>query len=280
MTGGAQVVLGLHDGRLCPAIRLPAPLPLDRLVIGRDAQDVADLLPRLFNLCRVAQGRAARLALGLDPGGATDAEIRRDRTALLGHRLPLAAGLPPGTLVLAPLPENLAELRPWAAADGLAATMVRHLVARFEPGEAAVPALPLPSARALRPEACENSPAGRRAAHPLLRAVEGGWGRGPLWRYLGLLVDADAPVPPDRVMPDGTAVVAAARGAYALRLTQTDGRVTGIARRTPTDDILCPGGALEQSLAALPAAKADLAPLVIALHDPCIPVTVTEAADA
>ncbi len=73
----------------------------------------------------------------------------------------------------------------------------------------------------------------------------------------------------------GVAAVQAARGAYALRLVQEGGVVTAIARRTPTDHQLAPGGPLERALAALPADGRALAPLVLALHDPCIPVTVT-----
>ncbi|MBW6494568.1 MAG: hypothetical protein K0B16_08445, partial [Burkholderiaceae bacterium] len=76
------------------------------------------------------------------------------------------------------------------------------------------------------------------------------------------------------------AVVAAARGAYALRLPQANGHVTGIARTTPTDQIAAPGGALVQSLASLPADLAELAALVVALHDPCLPVDLHEVHDA
>jgi hypothetical protein len=49
---------------------------------------------------------------------------------------------------------------------------------------------------------------------------------------MGMLVDLQAAeggvLPPPRLMPDGTAVVQAARGAYRLRITQHGGRVTGL----------------------------------------------------
>ena len=107
--------------------------------------------------------------------------------------------------------------------------------------------------------------------------------RGPLWRVWGLVADLEAAclghLPAPQVTGT-TACVPAARGAYALRLTQGAGLVTGITRITPTDHQLAPGGALIQALASLPATRRALAPQVIALHDPCIAVTVTEAQDA
>ena len=156
--------------------------------------------------------------------------------------------------------------------------LAQALHSRFAPGEAATTALPPVGhgAAALRPAPCENSPAGRQAAHPLLQEVAKAFGRGPLWRLLGLLVDVAAleagKLPPISRSADGTATVPASRGLYALRLQHAGGIVTGITRRTPTDHILAPGGALLQALACLPATKAALAPVVLALHDPCIPV--------
>ena len=40
-------------------------------------------------------------------------------------------------------------------------------------------------------------------------------------------------------------------------------------RVTPTDHMLAPGGMLEGALAALPADRAGLAPLVLDILDPC-----------
>ena len=61
------------------------PLPLARLVEGRAVEEVADLLPRLFNLCRVAQTVALRMALGLEriETGALAAEIAREHALKL-----------------------------------------------------------------------------------------------------------------------------------------------------------------------------------------------------
>lgn len=297
MTGAAQIRLSLQGGRLCPVLRPAAPLPLARLLIGRPVAEAADLLPRLFSLCRHAQSRAALLSLGLpDTTGEPEAraEMLRDHLARLCQFLPRALGLapvPPSLAALgALLPDDLPGLPGWMRSPGMAPLLAQALHSRFAPGEAATTALPPvgDGAAALRPDACENSPAGRQAAHPLSRAVESAFGRGPLWRLLGLLADvvalAAGNLPPSTRSADGTATVPASRGTYALRLLQTGGRITDLTRRTPTDHILAPGGALLQALASLPASKAGLAPVVLALHDPCIPVALdmpqTESARA
>lgn len=297
MIGAARITLRVEGGRLCPVLHPAPPLPLDRLLLGRPVTEAADLLPRLFSLCRQAQTRAALLSLGLPD--ATDeaqarAEILRDHLARLCQFLPRALGLapvPPGLAALGPpLPDDLSGLPGWLRGPGMAPLLAQALHCHFAPGEAVTAPLPpvAQGAAALLPDPCENSPAGRQAAQPLLRAVAARFGRGPLWRLLGLLADAAAlaagDLPPASRSADGTATVPAARGTYALRLVQAGGRITGLARRTPTDHLLAPGGALLQALASLPAAKAGLAPVVLALHDPCIPVQLvigqTERADA
>ena len=285
MTGAAQIRLRVEGGRLCPVLQAPPSLPLARLLIGRPLAEAADLLPRLFSLCRHAQSRAARLSLGLpDATGEPEAraEMLRDHLARLCQFLPRALGLapvPPSLAALgAPVPDDLPGLPRWMRGPGMAPLLAQALHSRFAPGEAVTTALPPvgDGAAALRPDACENSPAGRQAAHPLLQAVEKAFGRGPLWRLLGLVADVAALVagdlPPAARSADGTATVPAARGIYALRLVQAGGRITGLTRRTPTDHLLAPGGVLLQALASLPARKAGLAPVVLALHDPCIPV--------
>lgn len=285
MIGAAQITLDHSGGPLRPLLQTAAPLPLDRLLIGRPVAEAADLLPRLFSLCRHAQSRAARLSLGLpDTTGEAEAqgEILRDHLARLCQFLPRALGLapvPPGLAALgALLPDDLPGLPRWMGSPGMAPRLAQALHSRFAPGEASTTALPPVGhgAAALLPDPCENSPAGRQAAHPLLQEVEKAFGRGPLWRLLGLLLDMAAlqagKLPPISRSTDGTATVPASRGLYALRLQHAGGIVTGITRRTPTDHILAPGGALLQALACLPATKAALAPVVLALHDPCIPV--------
>lgn len=285
MTGAAQITLKVEGGQLRPLFQPTVPLPLDRLLIGRPVAEAADLLPRLFSLCRHAQSRAARLSLGLpDTTGEAEAraEILRDHLARLCQFLPRALGLapvPPGLAALgALLPDDLPGLPGWMRSPGMAPRLAQALHSRFAPGEAITAPLPPvgDGAAALLPDPCENSPAGRQAAHPLLQDVETAFGRGPLWRLLGLLADlaalASGKLPPASRSADGTATVPASRGVYALRLDHAGGIVTGLTRRTPTDHILAPGGALLQALACLPATKAGLALVVLALHDPCIAV--------
>ncbi|WP_135449977.1 HupK protein [Tabrizicola caldifontis] len=282
-----------------PGISAGPALPVEALVIGKPVAMAADLLPRLFNLCRGAQAMAARLSLGLPATDDPRAEILRDHRLKLCVMLPRAFGLDP-----IPLPEPTRPHQPLAlpgAMDAAAllgpeglpdmpsrlagplAPLFHRVAATFPPGMATCAALPLPSAP-LADGAFENSPAGRQSHHPLLRRIEQTHGRGPLWRLAGLMADLEAVshnrLPAPALSADGTATVPAARGIYALRVTQRDGVVTGLCRRTPTDHQLAPGGALLQSLANLPATHRALAPKVIALHDPCIPVTVREAEHA
>jgi hypothetical protein len=266
-----------------PTLTAAPPLPVEALLLGKPVTEAADLLPRLFNLCRTAQGLAARLSAGLPATGDPAAEIIRDHALRLTVLLPRAFGLS-----ARPVPQDPASL---IGPDGLPTTcdgllardaLARMIDAAFPVGTGRCAALPAPPAP-LAEGAFENSPAGRQADHPLLQSIERSHGRGPLWRYAGLLADLEAalngrlPAPQVR---DGIATVPAARGTYALRLAHRDGLVTGISRRTPTDHMLAPGGALIQSLASLPEPMHHLAPQVIALHDPCIPVTVREAQDA
>lgn len=280
---GARVTLSARGARLEHA----APLPVEAMILGRPVGEVAELLPRLFNLCPMAQGLAVRMALGLPATGpGTAAEITRDHLVKVCLTLPRAFGRAPLPLPARAqdllgepgLPLRLEALERW---QGPLAGMTRHIRAIFPEGAAVTEALP--PAPPLREGAYENSAAGRQADHPLLQAVEARFGRGPLWRWLGLLADLEAamlghlPAPRLRC---GVAVVPAARGSYALRLTQAGGLVTGITRRTPTDHMLAPGGALVQALDSLPAALRGHAAQVVALHDPCVPVTVREVQDA
>lgn len=292
-----------------PTLTAAAPLPVEALVLGKPVAEAAELLPRLFNLCRAAQGMAAKLSLGLPVTEDPTAEIIRDHALKLCITLPRAFGLDPTPVPTIGLqahpPAASASLPPGgggmgrggSAADllgptGLAhdpagiegpfAPLFRHVAKTFPPDVATCPALPAPQ-DPLAHGAFENSAAGRQSAHPLLRHIEQTHGRGPLWRLVGLMADLDAALNnrlPAPTVTDGTATVPAARGSYALRIIQRDGLVTGITRRTPTDHLLAPGGALLQSLANLPEPLHHLAPQVIALHDPCLPVTVREAADA
>ncbi|MDT9155861.1 hypothetical protein RSW20_24300, partial [Escherichia coli] len=85
-------------------------------------------------------------------------------------------------------PAELAGLASWQSPAAALAILIGDL---FAPGVACCAELPAPP-HPLAEGAFENSAAGRQAMHPLLRSVEASHGRGPLWRYLGLLADLEA----------------------------------------------------------------------------------------
>ncbi|EBA05813.1 hypothetical protein [Sagittula stellata] len=280
-------------------------LPLTRLVVGRPAEEAAAVLPRVCNLCRGAQETAARLAFGLPlEEGADDrlhAEILRDHVLMLCVRLPrhfgsTATALPQGwqadpSLLRTPLfgsqslPRHLSELyRAMVEGQGVM-LLLRRVRDSFAPFEAATSVLPVPEgAEVLDLTAQENSVAGRWAVHPLMREVERDFGRGPFWRLMGRVVELDALLAgvrlPFRATPQGEAFVPAARGCYGISAGTEAGRVTTFHRVTPTDHLLAESGVLDQSLAALPRVKWGLAPLVLDILDPCVPVRLEEMDDA
>jgi hypothetical protein len=297
MVAGPTLVL---DGPEAGVRQAPA-LALDRLMLGRPVEEALALLPRLFSLCGMAQGMAFRLSLGLPHDRAADParEILRDHVARLCLDWPVRMGLapvalPPGWQAGGPalaraltggdLPRDAAGLRDWMARGGGVAPVLAEIAAAF-PAVGAGVDLPLVTpGTALSEEALENSVAARRASHPLVAAVARDWGRGPLWQAVARLADAlavmagDLPAPV--VLADGTAVVPAARGTYALRARAEAGRIVAFARRTPTDHLTAPGGSLERLLRAFAPLTPARAELLAAVMDPCLPVTVRETADA
>ena len=283
------------------ALQVPPPPPVERMLTGRTAQEAAALLPRIFNLCREAQGIAAELALGLPMAPEAEtrlaAEIRREHVAKLCLQWPRhldlpALALPPGwqadarSLALrlfgpsGRAPATSTGLQGFLASETGLAPLLRAIHNAFAPHEAASVALPRATPeRALELDTLENSVAARHERHPLMRQTESRLGRGPFWRALGRVLDLDALLaegaPPFVSLRRGCAVVPAARGTYAIRIALDEaGRVAALTRRTPTDHLLVPGGVLEQSLTTLPADKAGLAGLVVDILDPCTPLTV------
>lgn len=311
-----------------------APLPVEAMLVGRTAAEAAELLPRLFSLCRAAQALAARLALGLDaaPAGARPTpipspqgggeplaaplgddrpaeglaavarEIRRDHLMKFHVSWPGLFGCAPTPLpanwaeggrsvaaaVFGPagaMPATLADFRAWlAAGTGIAPTLAR-IAGTFAPGEAVARDLPFVDAdTAFRPQPVENSVGARTAAHPLMRAMEAATGRGPLWRATARALDLQATltgaVPAPLAPAPGRALVPAARGLYAIAARVAQGRVAGFSRVTPTDHLLAPGGVLDGTLAALPADRGALLPLLLDILDPCMPVRVEGVPDA
>ncbi|SFJ09211.1 hypothetical protein [Celeribacter neptunius] len=259
-------------------------LPIAQLVIGKPVEEVAMLVPRLFNLCRSAQEAAVRLALDLPLAGdvqhALCADFARDHLMRLGIIVPRGLGIEPlpvaqGAAALLPevMPASDTEFEEFLSGDDGFAPLFKALDEAFEAGEA-IADLPAPAPGELMSRrACENSTAGRHLDHPLMQVVEARKGRGPLWRATARMLDlaaclkGEAPAPTR--LADGTAMVPASRGSYVVKAAIADGQVAEFTRTTPTDHLMAPGGIMEQSLASLPPAKHHLAQVVIDILDPC-----------
>ena len=282
----------------------PAPrVPVACLVVGRSVDEVAALLPRLFNLCRSAQSAAVEAALGrpVDDTGIAQ-EILRDHLLKFHVTWPAFFGFPPR-----PLPDNWAgggsALRqavfgpsgkaPATAADFFAflesetgcANILRKIDGCFAPGEAVAEELDLVTPESLWSSVpMENSVAARVAGLPAMKGIANTRGRGPLWRAAARLFDLENVIAGDlpRVVSIklGEAAVPAARGSYGVRIATKAGNVTGFQRVTPTDHLLAENGALDRALASLPVHKAGLGPLLLDILDPCSPVRLREVKHA
>lgn len=292
---------GPHQSAL---IAQPAPpVPVARLVIGRSVDEVAAILPRLFNLCRAAQSAAVEAALGrpVQASGIAQ-EILRDHLLKLYAIWPSFFGIAPR-----PLPENWADggadLRravfgpsgraPETGSDICAflqsdmgcAPILRKVDSCFAAGEAVAQELDLVTPAGIwRAAPTDNSVASRVADHPAMARLAATRGRGPLWRAAARVFDMDrvlsGALPPVHSARPGEAVVPAARGSYGIRIKVEADRVTEFHRVTPTDHLLAEDGVLDRTLARLPADKAGLGPLILDILDPCCVVRLREVKHA
>ena len=275
----------------------PAPVPIERLVLVRDVDEVIATLPRIFNLCRAAQETALRLAF--DRPASMDGiaeEILREGMMRLCVMWPQMLGLTPARPDMqAPrralfgdvgaFPGTVAAFQAFLASDQGVAPVLRAINNRFAPGVAAVSGLSdVTDATVMDAGAVENSPALRHADHPVLTHIAQTHGRAPLWRAVARVLDVQSAllgtVPAMRMGADGVAIVPAARGVYAVRARTDGGRVTAFSRITPTDHMLATGGAIDQTLDSLSNGQRGLAPLALALMDPCVPLTIKGLEDA
>lgn len=283
----------------------PAKLALGALVCGKPREEVADLMPRLFNLCRAAQSLAVRMALGL--GGETDMaalrrEIIRDHVLRLAVVLPgrfgqapvsLPAGWQSGEAGLGPalfgpagrLPDTPEDFDTYLASGAGLAGLWGRIAAIFGPGEATTPDLPFVSAATATDPAAtvENSCALRVASHPVVADLARR-GRGPFWRVVARAYDLQRLLDGGSLDPaspaPGTAIVPATRGLYAVTARHEGDTVSALERVTPTDHLRAPGGVLDGSLATLRPDRGALVPLLMDILDPCTPVRVREVANA
>lgn len=285
----------------------PAPhVPISALAQGKPCAEVAELLPRLFNLCRTAQEIAGRRAMGLPSTEDTNAlrrEIIRDHVLKLSLVLPghfgqappvLPAGWQEGSAPLrqalfgpsGDLPHTSDDLEGYLSGGSSLGGLWRRVKEMFPKGEAVSGPLPEVDDRtACDPKAAvENSSALRVACHPFVAGVEAQFGRGPLWRVIARSYDLEAqlnewPLAIRSPRP-GTAHVPATRGLYTVQVEVAEGRVRALSRVTPTDHLCAPGGMLARTLATLPAHRGGLVPLLMDIMDPCTPLRVREVSDA
>lgn len=283
-----------------------SPLPIEKMVKGKDRREVALLLPRLFNLCRAAQGMAARLALGIpgtDDADALRQEILRDHVLRLTMILPghfgcgpirLPSGWQTGGSALAEtlfgparrLPDTPEHFGAYNRSDQGMSGLFGQVASMFRADEAVTAKLPFVSAETalVSTAQVENSCAQRVHAHPVVSDIEQSCGRGPFWRVVARAYDLQAildgaPLLSSSPQP-GVAQVAATRGLYAVRAETKGDIVTDFERVTPTDHLQAKGGVLDQTLASLPGDRAALAPLVMDILDPCTPIRVREVTHA
>ena len=184
-------------------VRAPA-LPVETMVLGKPVTEAADLVPRLFNLCRAAQALAVRKALGLPVAASMNDELRheimRDHLLKLCVALPAqfgigSEGLPSGwasdrgaaaRAVFGPAgepPKTPDDLDAFLTSGHRVAEVLHKIDQCFDPGEAATGQLTSLSRTNIRRDApVENSVAGRHGLHPVMRHIAEPRGRGAIMR--------------------------------------------------------------------------------------------------
>ena len=269
----------------------------DAAVAGQPIAAARALLEQARGPYHAAQMAAFDLATGRRPDAAAQSrEMRREHLTQIFMAWPHALGLRPTfdqswltdddrvmrALFGAParVPTNDFDTAGYLGSEDGIAPLLRLIGDLFGPRTAVADGLPLIDAdTAFRPAPVENSCAARQAASPAMDYVEAMYGRGPLWRATGRVVDlarmltAETPPRPVTIAP-GQILAPSARGYVALRIETEGERVTSFARVTPSDHLLAKGGALEVMLARLPAERGGLVPLLMTLIDPCRPVSV------
>ena len=269
------------------------PVPVSEMLVGKPIEQVVEVLPRLFNLCRVAQSVAIRQAFGMPVTDndleALRVEILTDHAQKLLVMFPRALGMPP--ICAMPkrsddiadrvfggfrCPGTRQEFVAFLNSDEGVAPLLRAVMSMFGPDVAVSGEI---SHVFSQTKAMENSAAARHRDHPVMQYLERSHGRGMLWRCFARLLDVEmysARIPKVRCSTNGWVQVPTARGAYFVKTATCDGVMIHLNRVTPTDHMLAPGGIAEQTLASVPAGKTQLAELAITLLDPCSPVTVRQ----
>lgn len=259
--------------------------------IGRRAEEVAALMPRVFNLCAGAHAQAARAALGLPVDAAAARAARRERArdhavALLCD-WPSLLGYAPDRVALAGLAngseDSMRRLRDallggdidlasssikamehWLAAGrSPASRLLAHIRAALDPAWGRAE-LAMPDAADIAAALDAGEPGGLREttaadpwrAAPLLRDLHAREGASLFLRMLARLLDLlscldGAPDAPV-LGPPGIGLARAARGLLVHRARVVGGLVADYRVLSPSAWNLAPGGLLSRMLAALP----------------------------
>ncbi len=277
-----QLILHPPSGGRGWRIVPPQPLPVERLLLGRRAEEALRLVPLLFNVCAAAQRVAVRAAFGLPDDDrerqALAAERMREHRRKLWFELPALMGLEGGGAERRLAEETPAGLESWTRRAGAAGAALRRLMAWPEGiGRVHLPLLdtapdwPRPLCGGAP---VENSLAVLWRGHPLLDWIEARRGRGPVWRFVLRLLDHSALA--GGADPGSGAV--AARGRLLVRAELEGGRVRRFDRLTPTDFLVVPDGLLARLVEGLAADDPRL-PVLVALADPCVSWIIRQEAD-
>lgn len=291
MIGGLDIALESADGVPRWALTPTGEGLGTGWAIGRRADEVAALMPRVFNLCAGAHAQAARAALGLpgDEAAARTArrERARDHAVALLCDWPSLLGQAPDRAALAGLAngseESMRRLRDvllgsdidlagssmktmehWLAAGrSPMARLLAEVRATFDPAwgraELAMPdaadiaaALEAGEPGRLR----ETTAADPWRAAPLLRDLHAREGASLFLRMLARLLDLlaclDGAPEASVLAPPGIGLARAARGLLAHRARVVGGLVADYRVLSPSAWNLAPGGLLSRMLAALP----------------------------
>lgn len=282
-------------------------LPIEKMVVGMQADEAVALVQRVFNLCRNAQIVAFNASLGLPlPSGASELlaqEVLRDHVVKIALKWPQHLDMPPLALPSDwqanpeklrlclfgqnnAMPRTLEQLNVFFAQKTGVGAVLAAVAEAFAPGQAVTSKLQIATPKTVMQDADqENSVATRQADKPLMQVVETKFGRGPLWRALAVALDIESclnkGLPALAMTSCGACVVPAARGYYAVKAQQLKGRIQVFRRVTPTDHLLARNGVMAQSLSTLSCdAKHPKAQLLVDILDPCIPVTLKEVSYA
>jgi hypothetical protein len=304
MERALRIEIGCGEGQGTLRVSAPPPRSPATLLIGKRPEDALRVLPLQFNLCPMAHGTAAALALGLTvpPGNVPGlaGEILREHALVMLRDWPLALGGTPdaealkGLITLSPARLDRLELDLFGMSAQ--AWLERGTPARTDPDT--------PALAALREVASWPADHGRAplAGDPtylvrcmreddVIAAAADTAAPGLHLRMLARMREAARLVVEIRegavnvrcgLAPDGGAWAEAARGKLRHRATLSGERIAAYSIATPTDSMTAPGGFLAQllgsALRAPSALRRKAFAIALSCADPCIEVDIAAEA--